>query len=80
MACDHLAPADCIMLTAPNPNLDRTHDVGARFGVFARASHDEHQSLMNRGGIEISGVVAGFKVAKYRKFLLDANQLTVLNA
>jgi 2-polyprenyl-3-methyl-5-hydroxy-6-metoxy-1,4-benzoquinol methylase len=74
----HLAPAGKIVLTTPNPNMDWAHGLGARFGIFARESHDEHQSLLNRQGIQSSTSAAGLKLMKYRKFLLGANQLAVL--
>jgi SAM-dependent methyltransferase len=76
----HLAPNGRIVLTTPNPSLDWAHGVGAKFGIFAKESHDEHQSLMNRDGIVKAAGAAGLKLTVFRRFLGGANQLAVLTA
>lgn len=76
----YMAAGGKIVLTTPNPSLDWAHGLGARFGVFAKESHDEHQSLMDRSGIEKAGAAAGLKLKKYERFLFGANQLAILTA
>jgi len=73
-----LAPGGHIVLTTPNPNLDWAHGVGGRLGIFSKESHEEHQSLMDRTGIEAVARRSGMTVAVYRRFLFGANQLAVL--
>jgi 2-polyprenyl-3-methyl-5-hydroxy-6-metoxy-1,4-benzoquinol methylase len=77
-AASRLAPNGCIVLTTPNPMLDWAHGVGSRIGLFARESHDEHQSLMGRGDLQKAAEAAGLVLTKYRRFLLGANQCAVL--
>ena len=77
-ARDLLAPNGCIVLTTPNPALDWAHGLGSRIGIFARESHDEHQSLMGRKTIERHAHEAGLTLFVYKRFLLGANQLAVL--
>jgi 2-polyprenyl-3-methyl-5-hydroxy-6-metoxy-1,4-benzoquinol methylase len=67
-----------IVLTTPNPLLDWAHGFGAKFGVFAFESHEEHQSLMNRRGLERTAREAELRVIHFERFLYGANQLAVL--
>jgi 2-polyprenyl-3-methyl-5-hydroxy-6-metoxy-1,4-benzoquinol methylase len=73
-----LKPGGTIVLTTPNPALDWAHGVGARFGIFAQESHDEHQSLMNRRGLERAADDAGLQMIRFERFLFGANQLAVM--
>lgn len=73
-----LADGGRIVLTTPNPYLDWAHGVGARLGLFARASHDEHESLMGRRDLDESGAAAGLRMVHYRRFLFGANQIAVM--
>lgn len=73
-----LAPSGKVVLTTPNPALDWAHGLGSRLGIFARESHDEHQSLMGRKKLAAAAAAAGLKLATYRRFLFGANQLVVL--
>jgi 2-polyprenyl-3-methyl-5-hydroxy-6-metoxy-1,4-benzoquinol methylase len=66
-----------IVLTTPNPALDWAHGLGAKVGVFAKESHDEHQSLMNRSQLEAMGSSVGLALREFRRFLLGANQLAI---
>lgn len=75
-----LAPSGKIVLTTPNPMLDWAHGLGSRVGIFAKESHDEHQSLLDRAGIAAAAAAAGLKVLLYRRFLFGANQLAVLGS
>lgn len=74
----HLNPGGRIVLTTPNPVLDWAHGLGGRIGLFARESHDEHQSLMNRAGIVWAAEQVGLRLIAFRRFLFGANQLAVL--
>lgn len=75
-----LAPGGKIVLTTPNPMLEWAHGLGARFGIFARESHEEHQSLMDRTALCAAAAAAGLNTLVYRRFLLGANQLGVFGA
>lgn len=77
---DLLRPGGKIVLTTPNPALDWIHGLGGQIGLFARESHDEHQSLMDRNGITQAAAAAGLHMIQYRRFLFGANQLAVLSA
>jgi 2-polyprenyl-3-methyl-5-hydroxy-6-metoxy-1,4-benzoquinol methylase len=77
-AASRLAPKGRIVLTTPNPALDWAHGLGSRIGLFARESHDEHQSLMSRNDLAASADATGLALVDYRRFLLGANQLAVL--
>jgi 2-polyprenyl-3-methyl-5-hydroxy-6-metoxy-1,4-benzoquinol methylase len=77
-AAGSLAKGGRIVLTTPNPALDWAHGLGARIGLFARESHDEHQSLMKRGQLTDAAGAAGLVLTDYRRFLFGANQLAVL--
>ena len=72
-----LAPGGKLVLTTPNPALDWAHGLGSRLGVFARESHDEHQSLMNRKQLSDAGSLSGLSMTAFRRFLFGANQLAV---
>ena len=77
-AKNFLAENGRIVLTTPNPSLDWAHGLGARVGIFARESHDEHQSLMGRKIMERHAKDAGLRISVYRRFLFGANQLAIL--
>lgn len=72
-----LAPKGKLVLTTPNPILDWAHGLGARVGIFARESHDEHQSLMNRRQLDDAARHSGLHMTTFRRFLFGANQLAV---
>jgi|SRR4029453_16160333 2-polyprenyl-3-methyl-5-hydroxy-6-metoxy-1,4-benzoquinol methylase len=73
-----LRPGGRIVLTTPNPALDWVHGVGAKFGIFAKESHAEHQSLMTRPKLADAAEDAGLKMIRFERFLVGANQLAVL--
>lgn len=75
-----LAPGGRLVLTTPNPILDWAHGLGSRIGIFARESHDEHQSLMNRKQLSDAGDRSGFRMITFRRFLFGANQLAVFES
>lgn len=66
-----------IVLTTPNPTLDWAHGLGAVFGLFAKESHEEHQSLMGRGQLESLGRSVGLDLVHFCRFLMGANQLAI---
>jgi 2-polyprenyl-3-methyl-5-hydroxy-6-metoxy-1,4-benzoquinol methylase len=73
----YLRSSGKIVITTPNPKLDWVHGLGTRFGIFARESHDEHQSLLDQKGIQSTCVGADLHLARYERFLLGANQLAI---
>ena len=73
-----LADHGRIVVTTPNPALDWAHGLGAKFGIFALESHDEHQSLMNRRGLDHAAREAELRMVHFKRFLCGANQLAVL--
>ncbi|RWK09368.1 class I SAM-dependent methyltransferase [Mesorhizobium sp.] len=75
-----LAPGGRLVLTTPNPILDWAHGLGSRIGIFARESHDEHQSLMNRKQLADAGDRTGLRMTTFRRFLFGANQLAVFES
>ena len=79
--CDmrkYLKQGGRIILTTPNPALDWAHGLGGRVGLFARESHEEHQSLMGRRTLEQVAKKSGMQMLLYRRFLCGANQLAIL--
>ncbi|HZR78173.1 MAG TPA: class I SAM-dependent methyltransferase [Chthoniobacterales bacterium] len=67
-----------LILTTPHPAVRRVHELGARIGLFSRAAAEEHGDFLDRGRIEDLAGAAGFTVRKFRRFLLGANQLVLL--
>ena len=71
-------PEARIVITTPHPLYSSVHELGARMGIFSHSASEEHQQLLGfRALAELAGTV-GFAIAKYRRFLLGANQLIVL--
>ncbi len=73
-----LAPGGCLVLTTPHPAFRLIHDAGARAGLFSRDAAEEHERFFNRAALERLAASSGFRLALYRRFLLGANQLAVL--
>lgn len=73
-----LVPNGRLVLTTPNPMLDWVHGLGGLIGLFAKESHQEHQSLMDRSGITQAALEGGMVLETYTRFLLGANQLAIL--
>lgn len=67
-----------IILTTPSPLLDWAHGLGARVGLFAKESHNEHQSLMGHEALKSVAETVDLQLCHYRRFLLGANQLAIL--
>jgi 2-polyprenyl-3-methyl-5-hydroxy-6-metoxy-1,4-benzoquinol methylase len=73
-----LAQGGLIVITTPDPRMDWAHGLGARLGLFARDSHDEHQNLMGKRALLAAARSSSLGVVRYRRFLLGVNQLLVL--
>lgn len=72
-----LLPGGRIVLTTPNPHYDIFHNAGAHFGLFSKEGHDEHQSLMDKAGLQELAAKCDLTLTLYRRFLFGANQLAV---
>lgn len=70
---------DRIVITTPHPNLEWVHHTGANIGLFSADAEEEHESLLDRKELAESALSAGLRVARYKRFLLGANQLAVMN-
>ena len=66
-----------LIVTTPHPSVDWVHYLGAAVGLFSKHANEEHEDLLNRAKLEISGSQAGLKLVSYRRFLFGANQLAV---
>lgn len=66
-----------IVLTTPNPRYEIFQHTGAHLGLFSKEAHDEHQSLMDRAGLQELAVKCDLTLILYRRFLFGANQLAV---
>jgi len=74
----YLAPTGQVLLTTPHPFGRRIHDLGGRIGVFSREAAEEHHEFLDRKRMAVVAERAGFRLARFRPFLLGANQLFVL--
>jgi 2-polyprenyl-3-methyl-5-hydroxy-6-metoxy-1,4-benzoquinol methylase len=69
-----------VVITTPNPTLEWTHGLAAKFGVLSHEAHDDHQSVVGRRELTAAAEKAGLKVDLFRYFMLGANQLLVLSS
>lgn len=76
----HLAPGGQIVLTSPHPRADLIHGLGARFGLFSRHAHEEHEACLTAADMAALARQAGLRLAACRRFQLGLNQLFVLKA
>lgn len=74
-----VAPAGRVVLTTPHPAFRLLHEAGARAGLFSREAAAEHETFLDRPSLECLARGAGFRLALYRRFLLGANQLAILD-
>lgn len=74
-----LAPGGWLVLTTPHPAFRRIHEAGARAGLFSREAAAEHESFLDRAALLRLAAGSGFRLVRYRRFLLGANQLAVLH-
>lgn len=68
-----------IVLTTPHPSLEWLLSVGGNVGLFSKASHEEHNVLLDRKLVNALANGANLQLFVYKRFLLGANQLIVLS-
>jgi SAM-dependent methyltransferase len=73
-----LAPGGRVVVTTPHPAGRFPMEAGAALGLLSRHASEEHESLLGREGLEAAARDAGLALSVYRRFLLGANQLAVL--
>jgi len=71
-------PGGWLVLTTPHPAFRTIHDVGAHIGLFSREASEEHETFFRRDDLKKLAMQAGLSLFRYRRFLLGANQLAVL--
>lgn len=71
-------PGGRIVLTTPNPRFDFLHHYGSAIGLFSHDASEEHVSLLDHAGLQALANQLALKVVEYRRFLMGANQLLVL--
>lgn len=69
-----------IILTTPHPRFEKAYKIGAALGVFSRHADEEHQQLLDLPSMKLLAVQSGLRISLYRRFLLGANQLFILEA
>jgi len=67
-----------IILTTPNPRFEKAYKIGASLGIFSRQADKEHQKLLNLTAMELFAARSKLKIILYKRFLLGANQLFIL--
>ena len=73
-----LAPGGRLLATTPHPLGRLPLEAGARLGLLSRHADEEHETLLDRAGLERCAAEAGLVVVSYSRFLLGLNQLVVL--
>ncbi len=72
-----LAPGGRLVMTTPSPFGDWVHQAGSRMGLFYSEEFVGHVKIFGRGDlIELAGR-CGYRMAVYRRFLFQTNQLIV---
>lgn len=66
-----------LVITTPHPSVQWVHELGAAVGLFSRHASEEHESLLDRTSLEITGSRAGLNLVSYSRFLFGANQVAV---
>jgi len=74
----HLSSGGRIVLTTPHPAWASLHHCGAHLVLFSRDAAEEHQSMLDRGGLMAVAAAAGLVMVEYRRFLLGVNQLAIV--
>jgi SAM-dependent methyltransferase len=75
-----LAPGGRVVVTTPHPLGRIPLELGAALGWLAPHAAEEHEMLLARKDLEASGVRAGLRLLRYRRFLLGLNQVAVFAA
>ena len=74
----YLKPDGQLVLTTPHPLMEWVLQVGGKLGLFAKSSHEEHKSLLDRSRVVGLANQANLDLVVYKRFLFGANQLIVL--
>ena len=74
----HLLPSGRIILTTPSPYFKEIYSWGSHMGIFSREAEEEHQDYYNFLAIRKISDQVGLIIREYKKFLLGANQLFIL--
>jgi 2-polyprenyl-3-methyl-5-hydroxy-6-metoxy-1,4-benzoquinol methylase len=77
---DYLAPNGRIVLTTPHRAFEWVHTAGASVGAFSQHASEDHEKLYDRQTLMAIAEGAGFRMTYYRRFLLGANQVAVLQS
>jgi 2-polyprenyl-3-methyl-5-hydroxy-6-metoxy-1,4-benzoquinol methylase len=75
-----LAPTGRVVLTTPHPSVRRIHELGGYIRVFSRESAKEHHEFLGQYRMAKTADIAGFSIVCFRRFLLGASQLFVLES
>jgi len=67
-----------IILTTPHPRFERAYKIGAALGVFSRQADEEHEKFLDLPGMKLLAAQSGLRIRLYRRLLLGANQLFIL--
>jgi len=73
-----LNPSGQIVITSPNPGYENVLTMGSKLGLFDKEMIEEHQSLLSFDQINKLAQKARLKIVVYRRFLINANQLVVI--
>jgi len=66
-----------LIITTPNPKFSLLIKMGIKLGLLSREAHFEHKKLYKKEEIRELLKKSKFKIKKYYKFLLRANQMCV---
>ena len=72
-----LSPQGRLLLTTPSPAGNVIHVVGARLGLFCSERVVRHVRIWRRRELERLLAECGYRVVRFRYFVLGANQLIV---
>lgn len=75
-----LSPSGRLVLTTPEPQLRRFHELGARLGLFSREAAEEHNVMVSRSMMVDLAAAADLELVEAARFLLGCNQLFVLRS
>ena len=67
-----------IIITTPMPAAEKLLSIGAKFGIFAKESLEEHKKYYDKRELQKFADEQGFKVLHYNKFEFGLNQICVL--
>jgi 2-polyprenyl-3-methyl-5-hydroxy-6-metoxy-1,4-benzoquinol methylase len=73
-----LSPSGKLVITTPHPVSNNIHRLGSKIGLFSREAEEQHQKLYNYQDLNRLCLEAGMKIIRYKRFLLNLNQLFIL--